>query len=115
MAGSSLFLNPLLTTPVFVIPPEWYAGLMALSNSWQRAVRIMRKVSSRSFLSCYFFLFGFMVSVGDVDDRYNKIITYVVRIHPFGCRIQHIYLLRHHVDGAPFICMVVVFHLAQAF
>ena len=34
--------NPCLDMPMFVIPPEWYAGLMALSNSCRRAVHMLR-------------------------------------------------------------------------
>ena len=41
MAGGSLFSNPRLAMPVFVIPPECYALSMDLSNIFRRAVHML--------------------------------------------------------------------------
>ena len=49
MAGGSSLLNPCVSMPVFVICTEWYSRLMDLSNISRRAVKILQKVSSRSF------------------------------------------------------------------
>ena len=42
MAGGLSFPNPRLAMHVFIIPPEWYAGSMALLNSCRRVVRMLR-------------------------------------------------------------------------
>ena len=61
MTGGSSLPNPRLAMPVFIIPPEWYSGSMAFSNRCQREVRILRKVSSRSFPACHFVSYDFLL------------------------------------------------------
>ena len=60
MAGGSSFTNLCLAMPMFIIPPEWYAGYMDLLNTCWRAVSILQKVSRTFFLSCHFLSSNFL-------------------------------------------------------
>ena len=42
MAGGLSFPSPLFAMTVFVVPPEWYAGLVDILNNFLRAVCMLR-------------------------------------------------------------------------